>query len=189
MDGNSKRVRGSIGLVAALVLAVGAFGIGIASGQTSGDTFTGCLRLTGKLVKVAIGSEPTSPCLGSAVEISWNETGPRGLRGLPGQQGSPGISGYFIATTSQTHPANVGGIFTSLNANCPGGQRALGGGASALADGQGTGNFTGSTNAYVVTQDYPKADGTGWVATFDIDNSIIEAPFQMTVYAICANVQ
>jgi hypothetical protein len=189
MDGSSKRARGSMGLVAALVLAVGALGIGIASGQTSGDTFTGCLRPTGKLVKVAIGSEPTSPCLGSAVEISWNETGPRGLQGLPGQQGSPGISGYFIATTSQTNPANVASLFTSLNANCPQGQRALGGGASALADAQGTGNFSSSTNAYVITQDYPKSDGTGWVATFDIDNSIIEDAFQMTVYAICANVQ
>jgi hypothetical protein len=67
-------------MVAALVLAVGALGIGIASGQTSGNTFTGCLK-NGTLTKVNIGNAPTSPCVGGATQVSWNE------EGQPGQDG------------------------------------------------------------------------------------------------------
>jgi hypothetical protein len=81
MDGNS-RTRRSIGMVVALVLAIGAIGIGVAGAQATGDTYTGCLK-GGMLTKVAIGSEPLSPCPSSAKEISWNETG---------QQGPPGSS-------------------------------------------------------------------------------------------------
>ena len=44
------------------MLAIGAIGIGVASAQATGDTFTGCLK-GGTLTKVAIGSEPLSPCV------------------------------------------------------------------------------------------------------------------------------
>ena len=91
LDGT--RTRRSIGMVAALVLAVGALGIGIAQGQTTGDTYTGCLRVSGKLVKVAVGDAPLRPCIGPAVEISWNETGPQGIRGPQGLQGPQGHRG------------------------------------------------------------------------------------------------
>ena len=81
MDGNG-RTRRSIGMVLALVLAVGALGIGIASGQTSGNTYTACLK-GGTLSKVAIGTAPANPCQGGATQVSWNETG---------EQGPPGSS-------------------------------------------------------------------------------------------------
>lgn len=81
MDGNN-RIRRSIGMVVALVLAVGALGIGMASGQTSGDTYTACLK-GGTLTKVAIGTAPANPCQGGATKVSWNEIG---------EQGPPGSS-------------------------------------------------------------------------------------------------
>ena len=92
MDGKT-RSRSLIVTVSVLVLAVGALGIGIAQGQTNGDAYTGCLRTSGKVVKVAIGDAPLSPCVAPAVEISWNETGPQGARGPQGIQGPPGARG------------------------------------------------------------------------------------------------
>jgi hypothetical protein len=82
MDGG--RTRRSIGMVAALILAVGALGIGIASGQTSGNTYTACLK-NGTLTKVAIGTDPASPCVGGATAVSWNEQGQDGEDGQDGQ--------------------------------------------------------------------------------------------------------
>jgi hypothetical protein len=77
-------------MVAALALAIGALGVGVASGQSTGDTYTGCLQPSGKLVKVAVGTDPTSPCQGSAVQVSWNQTGEQGA---PGPQGPSGPQG------------------------------------------------------------------------------------------------
>src|SRR5262245_4769120 len=103
------RARRSVGLVAALVVVIGAFGSSMASGQTTGDTYTGCLRDSGKIVKVAIGDAPAEPCVAPAIEVRWGETGPegppgakgeigpqgiRGPRGQQGIQGVPGVSGY-----------------------------------------------------------------------------------------------
>jgi hypothetical protein len=108
MDGKT-RSRSLIVTVSVLVLAVGALGIGIAQGQTSGDTYTGCLRTSGKVVKVAIGDSPISPCVAPAVEISWNETGPQGARGpqgLQGPQGARGLEGPTGATGIQGSPGS-----------------------------------------------------------------------------------
>lgn len=80
-------------MVTALVIAVGALSIGVAQGQVEGQTFTGCLRPNGKLVKVAIGAEPTSPCKGIAVQVSWGEEGPPGQPGSPGAPGPQGPQG------------------------------------------------------------------------------------------------
>ena len=74
--------RRSVGMVVALVIAVGALGIGMASGQTPGNTYTACLK-NGTLTKVNIGVTPTGACVGGATQVSWNEIG---------QQGPPGSS-------------------------------------------------------------------------------------------------
>ena len=93
-------------MVAALAVAIGALGIGVASGQSPGDTFTGCLQPSGKLVKVAVGTDPTSPCQGPAVEVTWNQTGPQGSPGAPGAQGPQGPPG----ANGQRGPRGVQGI-------------------------------------------------------------------------------
>lgn len=193
-----------VGLVGALV-ALSVSLTAVAIGQGEQETYTGCLRPSGKLVKVAIGTEPTSPCKGTAVQISWNETGPPGAAGPPGAQGpqgsqgpkgpsgprgaqgiqgSPGISGYEIVTAVETEAApGPTLLLTSDVADCPAGKTVLGGGASALAD-QGGGVYT-LAGAGDVIQSQPLSDGTGWRARFAIDNPL-QKGFQMTVFAICA---
>lgn len=188
MDSNG-RVRRGVGLVAALVVVIGAFGIGIASGQTTGDTYTGCLRPTGKLVKVRVGDDPLAPCI-DAEEVSWGEIGPQGLRGPRGQQGiqgTPGISGYEIATFVKTQPGTVGFETVTYAASCPAGKTVLGGGASVLADTEPDGIFDAAWDDYHIVQSYPQGDGTGWKATTNIHNPT-EDTYQITVFAICATV-
>jgi hypothetical protein len=144
-------------MVTALAVAIGALGIGVASGQATGDTYTGCLQPSGKLAKVAIGTEPTSPCKGSAVRISWNESGPQGaqgLQGVPGPQGPqgtpgdrgprgpqgiqgiqgeqgiqgpPGVLDFYTAFTAAAPDVDAGEQY-SLDATCSTGDEATGGG-------------------------------------------------------------
>ncbi|HET7236347.1 MAG TPA: hypothetical protein VFK59_07935 [Actinomycetota bacterium] len=119
MDGKT-RPRSLIVTLSALVLAIGALGIGVASGQATGDTYTGCLQPSGKLVKVAIGTEPTSPCKGSAVQISWNQTGPQGSQGAqgqPGPQGPPGADGERGPRGIQGSPGVLGFYTRTVNIN------------------------------------------------------------------------
>lgn len=73
MDGKT-RPRSLIVTISAIVLAIGAIGIGVASAQTTGDSLTGCLK-GGTLTKVAIGTDPVSPCPQSATKVTWNQTG------------------------------------------------------------------------------------------------------------------
>jgi hypothetical protein len=80
MDGKT-RPRSLIVPISALVIAIGAIGIGVASAQATGDTYTGCLK-GGTLTKVAIGRDPLSPCSATATKISWNETGQAGVLGF-----------------------------------------------------------------------------------------------------------
>lgn len=199
MIGNVRAGRGIV-VLASFLIAVASLGIGIAFGQSTGNTYSGCLRPDGKLVKVAIGPEPTSPCAGSAVQISWNESGPpgdvgprgaqgppgaEGERGLRGVQGPPGTSGYEIVTFVQTQPG-FGFESVTYSAPCPSGKTVLGGGASVLAD-SGTidGVYDTAWDGYGVAQSYPRGDGTGWTVTTHIDNPLFD-PYQITVFAICA---
>jgi hypothetical protein len=112
MDGKT-RSRSLIVTVSALVLAIGAIGIGVASAQATGDTFTGCLK-GGTLTKVAIGSEPLSTCPSSATEISWNEAG------------TPGVLGFYTRSLdiSESLSANEQ---TQGTADCDTGDVATGG--------------------------------------------------------------
>jgi hypothetical protein len=189
MSGNSgsRRNLGMIG--AALVFAVGALGIGIASGQTSDNTYTGCLRPTGILVKVAVGSEPTSPCRGSATEISWNETGPTGSRGPRGPegeqgvQGDPGVINFYTVTERGCPDAQLcgqgplpPGSNASPNVECNPGDEVVGGGFD-FPISEGGAHLT-------VIASRPLAD-IGWNATFyNLTQSIT---FNWSVHARCAD--
>lgn len=54
--------------------------------------FTGCLK-DGVLSNVAVGGNPTRPCVKPYMEISWSQAGPAGPRGLQGEQGLSGEPG------------------------------------------------------------------------------------------------
>ncbi len=95
MERSSRRIpRRVIGLLATAVLALAAFGVGMAHADTVGNTYTGCLGLggVGLITRVAIGTSPSSSC-GNATKISWNQTGPAGTNGAPGAPGQTGPQG------------------------------------------------------------------------------------------------
>jgi hypothetical protein len=91
--------RKSVRLIAVAVSVLGLVFATVASdAQTTSNTYTGCLR-AGQISNVKIGTSPTSPCVRSAVEISWSEQGP------------PGADGTSVTTTA----LDVG------DSNCPNG--------------------------------------------------------------------
>jgi hypothetical protein len=90
--------RASVIVLATIALVAG--GTALAAGGP--DTYTGCLTPGGKIVKIAIGSDPAGDCTGQQTQVSWNETGPEGpagpqgpagLQGRVGPQGDPGPQG------------------------------------------------------------------------------------------------
>ena len=164
------RTRPSIGMVVALVLAVGALGIGVANAQATGDTYTGCLK-GGTLTKVAISSEPLSPCPQSATEISWNQTGQPGV-----------LRFYTVSDCAGFNPACTqdeiapGGDAT-LIAHCDPGDVVTGGGWIQSA--------VENREPMDVSANGPINDSTAWLvhvfhngSTFDLGAS---------VYANCAD--
>ena len=166
MDGKT-RPRSLIVTVFALVLAIGAIGIGVASAQVTGDTFTGCLK-GGTLTKVAIGSEPVSPCSQSSTEVSWNE------------EGTPGVLGFYTRSVD---------IKASLSANqetrgtamCDEGDVATGGGFDVFT------NNVGSDAQATVLDNKPVGED-GWfgrIANFTGDSLNVNPA---NVYVRCADV-
>jgi hypothetical protein len=99
------------------------------------------------------------------------EAGPAGPQGPAGPAGPSGISGWEYRVSEGVYLPS--GVSNPTQANCTGGKKALGGGASATY-----------ANAYVIDS-APTDDGTGWVV-----RSRNTSPFPATVYAwvICANV-
>jgi hypothetical protein len=164
------RPRSLIVTVSAFVLAIGAIGIGVASAQATGDTFTGCLK-GGTLTKVAIGSEPLSPCSSSATEVSWNETGPPGVLGFYTVSDCAG----FNPTCTQDEIAPGGDA--TLIAHCDPGDVVTGGGWIQSA--------VENREPMDVSANGPINDSTAWLvhvfhngSTFDLGAS---------VYANCAD--
>jgi hypothetical protein len=144
MDGKT-RSRSLIVTVSALVLAIGAIGIGVASAQATGDTFTGCLK-GGTLTKVAIGSEPLSPCSQSSTKVSWNETG------------TPGVLGFYTNSLDISKSLNDDQQ-TNGTATCDTGDVATGGGFNAYT--------AGASDAQAVVR-YNRPEGeNGWHVEVD----------------------
>jgi hypothetical protein len=160
MKGHARR---GVGMVAALVLAVGALGIGIASGQTTGNTYTGCLK-AGTLTKVAIGSEPLSPCPSSATEVNWNEVG---------QAGATNVVTRFVDILDG--PGQIDGV-----AMCNDGEVAVGGGFNAGGNG-----FQIRTFADHPVADQQGAVPTGWHVAVGHENT--STTMTGRIYVVCAS--
>lgn len=76
-----------------LLAAVVVFFGGVVYAYARGEVFTGCLTPGGDLKNVQLGTEPTSPCKGSSVQVSWNVQGPIGPQGPQGPEGPEGPDG------------------------------------------------------------------------------------------------
>lgn len=58
----------------------------------SQDELTGCLS-NGTITRIAVGSEPSQPCTGNSIPVTWNKQGPMGDTGDTGETGAPGPTG------------------------------------------------------------------------------------------------
>ena len=169
----SSRARWASALALVGVLVIG--GVAYAQIPDQSGTIHGCYKKSGGSLRVI--DDAVTKCASGETSLNWRQTGERGL---PGEPGPAGVSGYEIVTKVDNEPGSVGGFFGGLGADCPAGKKVLGGGALAATDSGGI------QDGYQVLNSSPKAD-SGWRATFSISNPLHD-PFVLTVYAICANV-
>jgi hypothetical protein len=158
--------RSLIVTVSALVLAIGVLGIGVASAQATGDTYTGCLK-GGTLTKVAIGNQPVSRCSPSATEVSWNESGQSGVLG-------------FYTRTVNINKSLADDEQTNGTATCDTGDVATGGGFH---------SFTGSLSdaQASVLDNRPEGENAWYVQVGNLDAGQSVAVYA-DVYVRCADV-
>jgi Collagen triple helix repeat (20 copies) len=98
--------------------------------------------------------------------------GPKGDTGSPGPQGQPGtdgVSGYEVVKTSGSVGANS---YATLDASCPTGKQALGGGYDVAA------------TSFVITS-APNSTNTGWHVAVQNPQSFGS---QLSAYVVCAAV-
>ncbi len=108
--------------------------------------------------------------------------GPQGAAGLRGVQGPPGVSGLeLVSADSELNSDSPKG----LSASCPAGKRLLGSGARAL--GGKTGDSPNELTNVVIERIVPGLSLTGVIVTA-VEEEPTASPWQVTAYAICANV-
>lgn len=79
-------------VVGAVLLGSSVLTASAATGGAAPVQYTGCLK-SGNLNNVAVGTAPASACVKPAVQITWNQTGPKGDPGATGPQGPAGVAG------------------------------------------------------------------------------------------------
>ena len=104
----------AMGILSAMVLG----GVALAMDTT----FTGCLDAKGTLYRVAIGTEPASPCKAAEQQVSWNEQGPAG----PPGSGGATVATLELETFGNDCPDDTD--YHTIGSGCPGGQFATAGG-------------------------------------------------------------
>jgi hypothetical protein len=88
MTRNLKRLHRPLTMALALVLTFSAGSALVASGNTAGTTFYGCLASNGNIYAVNVTG--VAGCKKGDLQIKWNE---RGEQGLPGPSGAQGLQG------------------------------------------------------------------------------------------------
>lgn len=88
MPSNVRRLHRPLAMALALVLTFSAGSALVASGNTTGTTFYGCLASNGTIYAVNVTG--VAGCKKGDLQIKWNE---RGEQGLPGQSGAQGPQG------------------------------------------------------------------------------------------------
>lgn len=162
-----------------LLAVVGAVaGIALAAIPGSDGTITGCLKKSGGNLRVI--DAAVTNCKSDEQRLDWNVQGPAGQAGENGTNGTDGVSGWEMVTDTRSYGSDTTFAFGGLSVDCPTGKKVVGGGGSVLTDEGAT------ASGYNVLQSYPESDGTGWHASFEVDNAIGN-PFTETVYAICVS--
>lgn len=85
------RFQRPLAMALALVLVFTAGSVLVASGNTQGATFYGCLAGNGQIY--AVSTAGTVGCKKGDLQVQWNEQGPQGEMGPAGPQGEQGIQG------------------------------------------------------------------------------------------------
>jgi hypothetical protein len=161
-----------VGAVAIGALLAGG-GIAYATIPDSGGAIHACYARSGGALRVV----DAAKCKTNENSLAWNQAG------VPGAEGTDGVSGREVVKSSQNIDSVFGGegAFFS-NATCPTGKVAVGGGAD--------GKINGSTAVFDIRASNPfdSNGSSGWTATmgkaggasFAVGESI-----SYTVYAIC----
>lgn len=160
-----------------LAIAGAVAGIALAAIPGSDGTITGCITKSGGKLRVI--DATVTNCKSNEQRLDWNVQGPAGTDGQNGTNGTDGVSGWQMVTDTRSYGTGTSFAFGGLSVDCPEGKKVVGGGGSVLTDPGGS-----TVSDYNVLQSYPKSDGTGWTASFQVDNTGGYA-FIETVYAIC----
>jgi hypothetical protein len=160
-------------IVAALALLIVAIGaVAYASIPGPDGVIHGCRKNSDGSLR-AIDSAATCPSGWTA--LNWSQTGPQGPAGPAGPQGPAGVSGYQVVTAVQDWPGGSGSFSGTLEAQCPGGKKVLGGGwRSQQLD----------VPNLRVHWSYPDDASNWWSVRYTVVDAT--AAFTMTVYATCA---
>ena len=102
--------------ILALPVAMGVLSALVVGGVVlaQGTTFTGCLDGKGTLYRVAIGTNPLSPCKTGDQQVSWNEEGPAG----PPGSGGATVATIELATFGNVCPNDTD--YHTIGGGCPG---------------------------------------------------------------------
>jgi hypothetical protein len=182
---HSRRLVWGAAVLAGVVLAGGIAG---AEAAASGVIYT-CVNRTGGIRIIAA----TAKCLTTETPLSWNIQGiqgPAGPQGAVGPQGSPGVSGeqIVLAPSPYTDPIpntqlSASSPFKNATATCPSGKTVIGGGGQLMEASPMVTHTTVVTSVHIASS-YPSST-SAWTVEAGTD---LGFPWQVTAYAICANV-
>jgi hypothetical protein len=182
--------------VAVLVAILATTAIAVAVGSAATDSRAGTVKVKCPK-KVLSGRKVTCRIVGPLPGGTPGPRGPKGDRGARGEKGAkgdrgatgaPGVSGYEVV--SQTFkevlvPDSQGqrGLSEVKTVVCPGGKRALGGGADL-----GTNPGQAAPQRQVaVSLSAPNGTGNGWSAQLFNSSTSASASIDLRVFAICAS--
>ena len=192
LEGQARAMRDRRGRLRRLLTHVVALGVVVAltgvahAAIGNGGVITGCYTqasVQGQHALTLIDTVAGTKCTSRQTTLTWNQTGPQGLKGdtgasgasgAAGPQGPSGVSGYQIIVFD-------GSVLDltddSFSVHCPDGKLALGGGIEDVT----------RPNGLYVKASYPLAGGSGWGVVVHNTGDFAETE-DVRAYAICANV-
>jgi hypothetical protein len=107
--------------IAASAVAMVAIASGVVLAADNTPSYGGCLK-NGELTNITVSSRPARACERGAVQIAWNQTGPRGPVGPAGTPGKDGAAGAPGAEGDKGDPGTSVASLEALDGiSCKGG--------------------------------------------------------------------